>query len=54
MYLDCKTKTIFTIACLGKNVSFSYGNLVLFQISNFKNRSFSYGQKLLEIEPNSE
>ena len=36
--LHVKQKKI-GIACLGK-VSFSYGNLRLFQISKFKNRSF--------------
>ena len=53
VYVECKTKRIFGIACLGKKVSISYGNFLLFRISNLENRSFSYGQKLLEIEPNS-
>ena len=37
-----------------KKVSFSYGSLLLFQINNFKNRSFSSGQGLVQIKPNSE
>ena len=53
VYLDYKTKRSFAIACLGKKFSFSYGNLLLFQISNFKNRSFSSGQELVQFEPNS-
>ena len=36
-----------------KKVSFSYGNVQLFRISNFKNRSFSYGQGVVQSEPNS-
>ena len=35
-----------------KRVSFSYGNLLLFQINNFKNRSFSSGQEVVQSEPN--
>ena len=50
--LECKTKRIFAIACLGKKVSSSYGNLLLFQTNNFKNRSFSSGQGVVQIEPN--
>ena len=36
-----------------KKVSFSYGNLLLIRINNFKNRSFSYGQGVVQSEPNS-
>ena len=36
-----------------KKVSFSYGNLRISQITNFKNRSFSSGQGVVQIEPNS-
>ena len=36
-----------------KKFSFSYGNLLLFQINNFKNRSFSSGQGVVQSEPNS-
>ena len=35
-----------------KKISFSYGNLLLFQINNFKNRSFSSGQGVVQSEPN--
>ena len=35
-----------------KKVSFSYGNLRLFQISNFKNKSFLSGQEVVQIKPN--
>ena len=35
-----------------KKVSFSYGNLRLFQISNFKNRSFLSGQEAVQFKPN--
>ena len=35
-----------------KKVSFSYGNLRLFQISNFKNKSFLTGQEVVQIKPN--
>ena len=50
--LECKTNKIFAITCLGKKVSSSYGNLLLFQTNNFKNRSFSSGQGVVQIEPN--
>ena len=53
LYLESKTKGIFAIACLGKKVSFSYGNLRISRTTNFKNRSFSYGQKLLQSGPTS-
>ena len=36
-----------------KKVSFSYGNLRISQITNFKNRSFSKGQGVVQSEPNS-
>ena len=36
-----------------KKVSFWYGNLLLFRIFFFKNRSFSSGQGVVQIEPNS-
>ena len=35
-----------------KKVSFSYGNLRISQITNFKNRSFSKGQGVVQSEPN--
>ena len=36
-----------------KKVSFIYGNLLLFQISIFQNRSFLSGQEFFQIEPDS-
>ena len=50
--LESKTERIFGIACQGKKLTFSYGNLLLFQINNFKNRSFSSGQGFAQSEPN--
>ena len=35
-----------------KKVSFSYGNLRISQKTNFKNRSFSSGQGVVQCEPN--
>ena len=35
-----------------KKVSCSYGNLRISQLANFKNRSFSSGQGIVQIEPN--
>ena len=52
MYVESKTKEIFAIAYLGKKLVFSNGNLRISRIANIKDRSFSYGQKLHEIEPN--
>ena len=52
--LESKTERIFGIfgiVCLGKKLVF-YGNLLLFQINNFKNRSFSSGQGVVQSEPN--
>ena len=43
-YLGCNAKRMVGLTFLEKKVSFSYGNLLLFQINNFKNRSFSSGQ----------
>ena len=50
--LESKIERISAIACLGK-VSFSYGNVQLFRIINFKNRSFWSGQGVSQMEPNS-
>ena len=50
--LECKTKTELCYSSPTKKVSFSYGNLLLFQINNFKNRSFSSGQGVVRSEPN--
>ena len=46
-------KKIFWYSLPRKKVSFSYGNLRISQITNFKNRSFSLGQKVVQINPNS-
>ena len=53
MYLECKTKGNFAIALLAKKLGFSYGNLRISQITNFKIRSFSSGQGFVQIKPNS-
>ena len=53
MYLECNAKEMFAIAFLGKKVKFSYGNLRISRIRNFKNRSFSSGQGVVQIKPNS-
>ena len=52
MYLECETKRIFAKACLGKKVNFSYVNLRILRLANFKNRSLSSGQGLVQIKPN--
>ena len=49
--LEFRTQRVFGIACLEK-VSISYGNLLLFRINIFKNRSFSWGQGVVQSEPN--
>ena len=55
MYLECKAKRIFGIACLGKNLVFHteicYSKNL--KLLNFKNRSFSSGQGVVQIKPNS-
>ena len=51
-YLECKINRISAIACLGKKVSFSYGNLRLFPIFNFQIQYFSLGQGVVQIAPN--
>ena len=42
-------KKIFWYSLPRKKVSFSYGNLRISQIMNFKNRSFSLGQGVVQI-----
>ena len=49
--LESKKKT-FCYSLPRKKVSFSYGNLLLFQINNFKNWFFSSGQGVVQSEPN--
>ena len=51
-YLGCHAKRMVCLTFLEKKISFSYGNLLLFQINNFKNRSFSSGQGVVQSEPN--
>ena len=54
MYLESKSKPKKICYYLPrKKISFSYGNLRLFPIKNFKNRSFSSGQGVVQIKPNS-
>ena len=52
MYLECKAKRICGIACLGKKVSFAYGNFDFFAYSIFKNIEILSGQGVVQIEPN--
>ena len=52
VYLECIAKEIFAIALLGKKKGFSYGSLRISRITNFKNRSFSSGQGVVQSEPN--
>ena len=47
-----KQKEFFLYSLPRKKISFSYGNLRFFQISNFKNRSFLSGQEVVQIKPN--
>ena len=49
VYLESKTKRIFVIACLGKKVSFSIGNIDFLAISIFKNIEISSGQGVVQI-----
>ena len=53
MYVECKTKRSFGIACLGKKVRISIGNIDLFAYSIFINIEVSSGQGVVQIEPNS-
>ena len=48
-----QNKRNFCYSLRRKKVRFSYGNLRISRITNLKNRSFSYGQKLHEIELSS-
>ena len=51
-YLDCYAKKNGPPNFPRKKVSFSYGKLQLFQINNFKNRSFLSDQRDVQSEPN--
>ena len=53
MCLQLKTKRIFAIACVGKNLVFHTELCDFFEFLNFKNRSFSTGQGVVQIKPNS-
>ena len=46
--LESKTEKNFWYSLSRKKVSFSYGNWLLIQINNFKNRSFSSGQGVVQ------
>ena len=50
-YLEKSLGKKFTLS--RKKNSFLYGNLRISRITNFKNRSFSSGQGVVQIEPNS-
>ena len=50
--LECKTKRIFVIACPGKKVRISIGNIDLFAYSIFENIEISSGQGVVQIRPN--
>ena len=53
VYLERKTKRIFAIACVGRKLAFHTEIcLLLFQINNFKKRSFSSGQGDVQTQPN--
>ena len=52
MYVECKTKRL-CYSFPRKKISISYGNSRVSRITNFKNRCFSLGQKVVQIEPNS-
>ena len=45
-------KKIFCYNLCRKKVSFSYGNLRISRLANFKNRSFSSDQEIVQISPN--
>ena len=45
-------RKIFWYGLPMKKVRFSYGNVQLFRINKFKNRSFSSGKQVVQSEPN--
>ena len=49
--LECKTKRIFAIACLGKKFVF-HTEICYYLLNNFNNKSFSSGQGVVQSEPN--
>ena len=46
----CNTKKFFAIACLGKKVSFSYGNLLISPLANFKKVLFHWAKTLFKSD----
>ena len=52
MYLESKIERIFAIACLGKKVRNSIGNIDLFAYSIFKYIEILSGQGVVQIRPN--
>ena len=51
--LKISSRKYFCYIFSGKKVRFSYGNLRISRITNFKNRSFSSAQGVVQIESNS-
>ena len=54
VYLECKTKRIFAIACLRKKLGFHTEYCDYFEnlfLNNFENGSFWLGQRVDQIEP---
>ena len=51
-YLSFNAKKMVRLNFLEKKVSFSYGNLRISRITNFKNRSFLSDQGVVQSEPN--
>ena len=52
IYIYNLKQKIFCYCLPRKKVSFSYGNLLLFQINKFKNMSFLSDQGDVQSEPN--
>ena len=52
VYTESNELRILGISFLEKKVRIAFGNLRLFRIIIFKNRSFSSGQGVVQIEPN--
>ena len=46
--VHCRAKIVFAIACMGKKVTNSHGNLRTSQIKNFEIRFFSWGPKVAQ------
>ena len=51
MYIESKIERIFAIACLGKKVRISIGNIDLFAYSIFKNIEILSDQGVVQSEP---